>query len=544
MKFGAVKTAAARGAVLAHSAPTKSGVIKKGRVLQADDLARLLAAGFENVVVAQLEAGDIGEDEAAGRIAAAIAGPNIRIAAAFTGRANLLAAAPGLATIDAEALVALNRLDESLTVATVKPWDRLAAWQMIATVKIITFAVPAALLLRAEVLLAGRPPVVALAAFERRRVGLVLTTLPGTKPSVVAKRARAVGDRVEALGGRIGETRTVAHKAGAVGAAIAALAQAGLDPILVFGASAIVDRGDVIPAAVVAAGGTVEHLGMPVDPGNLAMLAHVGTAQVLGVPSCASSPKLNGFDWLLERHAAGRRATRDDIIAMAPGGLLMEIETRPQPRTGEPAVVAIAAPRIAAIVLAAGRSTRMGGANKLLEELGGVPILRRVVQEVGRSKAQALVVVTGHERARVEAAVAGLDVELVHNPRYADGISTSIGAGIGALDPAAVEGALVVLGDMPEVSAADVDRLITAFAPMEGRGICVPVRGGRRGNPVLWGGRHFAGLTQLDGDIGARHLIAANAEDVHEVEIGSDGIFADVDTPDLLSAVRKRLRDG
>ena len=107
-----------------------------------------------------------------------------------------------------------------------------------------------------------------------------------------------------------------------------------LDPILVFGASAIVDRGDVVPAAVRAAGGEVVHVGMPVDPGNLLMVGRIGRADVIGVPSCATSVKLNGFDWVLQRLLANLPVGRAEIVAMAPGGLLTEIEARPQPRGG------------------------------------------------------------------------------------------------------------------------------------------------------------------------------------------------------------------
>ncbi len=85
------------------------------------------------------------------------------------------------------------------------------------------------------------------------------------------------------------------------------MSAAGLDPIIVFAASAIVDRDDVIPAGLVAAGGTIVRLGMPVDPGNLMLLGHLGDTDVIGAPSCAASPKINGFDWILERRLAGAR---------------------------------------------------------------------------------------------------------------------------------------------------------------------------------------------------------------------------------------------
>src|SRR3954452_17864436 len=139
---------------------------------------------------------------------------------------------------------------------------------------------------------------------------------------------------------------------------------------IVFGASAIADRRDVIPSAVTAVGGTIEHFGMPVDPGNLMLVADLGGRPLLGAPGCARSPKENGFDWILARLLAGLPVTREDITGMGVGGLLMEIVTRPQPREApQPA-----GRRVAAIVLAAGRSTRMGGPNKLMAEIKGKPL--------------------------------------------------------------------------------------------------------------------------------------------------------------------------
>jgi molybdenum cofactor cytidylyltransferase len=354
---------------------------------------------------------------------------------------------------------------------------------------------------------------------------------------VVAKRRKAVVDRLERAGSGLLRSLVVAHDTAVVAAAIADLARDGADPILVFGASAIVDRGDVVPAAVVAAGGEVTALGMPVDPGNLLMLGRIGTTRVIGVPSCASSPKENGFDWVLERSLAGLPLSRRDIVEMGAGGLLMEIETRPQPRdrVADPAV---AASRIAAVVLAAGRSTRMGARNKLLEEIGGKPIVRHVAEAVAASRCDPVLVVTGHQADRVAGALAGLDVHFVHNADYAAGISTSLRCGIAAV-PTTADGAMVLLGDMPGITGRDIDAIAACFNPLEGRSICVPVRGGRRGNPVLWGRSLFAAIMSVTGDTGARHLLASHDDCVAEVAVDSDAIFNDVDTPDALEALRR-----
>jgi len=538
MKFDRIPLRTAAGAILAHSVATPGGVIKKGRVLTADELSRLAAAGIEDIIAARLEPGDVGEDQAAARVARAAAGTNTHSAAPFTGRANLFADVAGLADIDAAGVSALNSLDEGLTIATLPRFERVAAGQMVATVKIITFALPEPVVARAEMLARDAGGLVRIAPLRAKTAGLVLTRLPATKSSVLNKRRQAIATRLEGLGSHLGPVETVAHDAAAVAAAIGRMQAAGADPIIVFAASAIVDRGDVIPAGLVAAGGAILRLGMPVDPGNLMLLGRLGDTDVIGAPSCAASPKINGFDWVLERRLAGLEVSSADVAAMGLGGLLKEIATRPQPREGDDDAGPRHAPRIAALILAAGRSTRYGIANKLLEDLEGTPIVRHVASAALESRARPVVVVTGHEGERVSGALAGLDVRLIANPDYAQGLSTSLKAGLSAL-PADIDGVLVCLGDMPQITASHLDRLISAFAPKEGRAIAVPVHNGKRGNPVLFARSLFAEMGEAEGDTGAKYLIGRHAEEVAEVDLGTDAIFADVDTPEALARLKR-----
>lgn len=224
---------------------------------------------------------------------------------------------------------------------------------------------------------------------------------------------------------------------------------------------------------------------------------------------------------------------------MGVGGLLKEIASRPQPRAGTVAEGDMRrAPVIAAVVLAGGRSTRMGS-NKLLEPVAGKPIVRHVAEAALASQARPVVVVTGHQADDVRQALRGLDVAFVDNADYAAGISTSVKAGIAALSLRA-DGAVIVLGDMPELTGAQIDRLIAAFAPKEGRSIVVPVRNGRRGNPVLWAARYFDDMRAITGDAGAKHLLGAHGDQITEVDLASDSVLADIDTPEALEALRQR----
>jgi molybdenum cofactor cytidylyltransferase len=347
-------------------------------VLDAADIAVLEASGIERVFAARLEADDVGEDAAAGAVASALAGSGALAQEPFTGRANVHAASAGVALIDGHRVRALNRLHESLTVATVPPFEIVEPRQMLATVKVIPFAVPRAVVEQALALIAA-DPLVTLAPFVPHRAGLVVTVLPQTRQQLVAKTKSAIAARLEAMGSRLGEVEVTPHSIAAVKQAVERLLASGHAPVLIFGASAIVDRGDVVPQGLVEAGGEIVHLGMPVDPGNLLLLGRAGPVPVIGVPSCARSPKLNGFDWVLARILAGLELEPHDIMDMGAGGLLMEIPTRPLPRERNAPYVA-KAPNVAAIVLAAGSSRRMGGPNKLLAPVSGAPMVRRVAE--------------------------------------------------------------------------------------------------------------------------------------------------------------------
>jgi molybdenum cofactor cytidylyltransferase len=329
----------------------------------------------------------------------------------------------------------------------------------------------------------------------------------------------------------------VRHEEGVLSAAIKELLDLGAELVIVFGASAIADRRDVIPAALEDIGGTVEHFGMPVDPGNLLLIGNAGGIPVLGAPGCARSPVENGFDWVLMRLLAGLEVSRADLTGMGVGGLLMEIVTRPQPRKSADGE----GRNIAAVILAAGRSTRMGGPNKLLAEFNGKPLVRIATEQAIASKASDVIVVTGHQAAEVEKALAGLKVKFVRNPDFATGIASSVKAGIAAV-PQEADGAVVCLGDMPLIEAGLIDRLIDAFAPDRGQLIVVPVSDNRRGNPVLWSRRFFDELMTLDGDVGARHLIAKHSEAVAEVAAEGHGAFLDIDTPEALADAQQGKR--
>jgi molybdenum cofactor cytidylyltransferase len=536
MKFGPVAPGDAKGGIVVHSIRKGGLVLKKGRVVDDADIAALSAAGVTAITIARIEPGDVSEDEAAAGLAAAVAGGGVHVDHAFTGRANLFADVSGVVAVDRAGVDRFNEIDADITLATLEPFTPVVAGKIIATVKIIPFAISAAARDGALAVARAAAPLVRVVPYEVRRIGVISTVLPGLTDKVIEKTLHVTQQRLAPAGAKIVAEHRVAHNPAALARALAEVLDAGTELVIVFGASAIADRRDVIPAAVEAVGGVIEHFGMPVDPGNLMLVASARGRPVLGAPGCARSPRENGFDWVLQRLLCGLAVTRRDITAMGVGGLLMEIVTRPQPR-GD---AARPGRRVAAVVLAAGRSTRMGGPNKLLAEINGRPLVRIAAEEALASAAHPVIVVTGHQRDKVEAALAGLGVTLVHNPDFAGGLSTSLRAGVAAV-PDDVDGVIVCLGDMPQVNAPLIDKLIGAFDPEKGALVVVPVTGGKRGNPVVWSRRFFPDLTALSGDTGARHLIASIPEAVVEVPLSGTAALVDVDTPDALKAVKAEI---
>lgn len=537
MKFGPVPVGEAEAGIAVHSIRKDGLVLKKGTLIGPAEVAGLQAAGIAEIVVARLEPGDVSEDVAAAEIAAAVAGEGTRVDRAFTGRANLFAETAGVLVVDKPGIDRLNLIDEAVTFATLSAYKPVVAGEMIATVKIIPFAVAGAVRDAALSVTRDAPPLIRVAPYRIRKVGVVSTLLPGLSAKVIEKTLRVTAERLAPAGAVIVAERRVPHERSALTQALGEVLREGAELVLVFGASAIADRRDVIPSALEAIGGRIEHFGMPVDPGNLLLIGDANGRPVLGAPGCARSPKENGFDWVLMRLLAGLEVPREAITGLGVGGLLMEIITRPQPRK-EP--VAAGANRIAAIVLAAGRSTRMGGTNKLVAEIGGKPLVRIATEQAVASRAQPVIVVTGHQRERIEKALAGLPVRFVHNPDFADGLGTSLKAGIAAV-PAEADGVVVSLGDMPQVDAALIDRLIAAFNPEQGALAVMPTFNAKRGNPVLWSRRFFPELMAIEGDIGARHLITQYAEAVVEVPVTGTAAHVDVDTPEALRGVKAEI---
>jgi molybdenum cofactor cytidylyltransferase len=537
MIFGPVPLADALNGIAAHNLKTADRVIRKGEALSADTIEQLQQAGYEEIMVARLEPGDLTEGEAANRLGELLVSDGLTRSTDVHGRVNLFAAFAGLLKLDTELLHRLNLIDEAIALATLADFTAVKAGDMIATLKIIPFAVRTKTVLTAETLLRTGAPVFSLRPFRALRTGLILTKLPALKDAAIKRTITVTQNRVESRSGHMMKPVETAHETAVLGKGIQTHLTAGADLILISGASAVTDRWDVAPQAIVQAGGQITRFGMPVDPGNLICCGQIGQTPVIVLPGCARSPLLNGIDWILDRVFAGEQIGHADIARMGIGGLLKESSSRPVPRhhIAEPGA---AKTKIGAIVLAAGKSSRMGGQNKLLSMLsGGRPMIVQTVEAILGCTASPALVVTGHNAPQIRSALAGRHVQFVEAVDFANGMAASIATGIAALSNE-VDAALICLGDMPLIETAVLEALIAQFDPTEGREIIVPVYAGQRGNPVLWGRRFFSDLMSLRGDRGGRQILVDHMEFVVEVPVGTDSVLRDFDTPEQLAELK------
>ncbi len=528
MKFGRVILAEAKGAILVHALRLPARWLRKGAVLTAPDLAEMAEAGINDALVARPEPDELNENSAAAAVGAAGVAAHISVSDAFAGRVNLLAKAAGILEIDIAAINALNRIDPDITIATLPAYARVEAGQLLATIKIIPYAAKRDSVARAASALSGA---LKLHPVCKTTVSLILTRHEGLKPSLLEKGRKAIEARLSRLGLGLAEHRIVPHEATALAAAIKA---AKGEIVLLLGAVATADIRDTAPEALRLAGGQVSRFGIPVDPGNLLFIGALGGRQVLGLPGCVRALALNGADWVLERMICGVNVDEDMLVSMGVGGLLKEVPTRPMPRRTSQAQ----ARKFVVILLAAGQSRRMRGQDKLLQKLGGQTMLHHAAEVALKSAASEVLVALPPRHEARRTALKGLELRIIDAPDHGEGMGASLRNAMGHIG-ADIEGVIVALADMPEITPAHFDALIAGYDPAKGHEICRACdEAGRLGHPILFGRRFFESLSASAGDIGGRDILRDSAEFVLRVPTSGRGAALDLDTPEAWGAWR------
>ena len=336
MKFAPMPLSNAEGKILGHNVAGANGqrLLRKGKPLTQEDLQKLRELGRSSVYVAEVEPEDVDENTAARRVAEAVCGPGLHISGAASGRSNLLADEQGILRIDVGRLTQINECN-GITLTTLLTHSPVHAGQIVATVKIIPYAVPESVVSVVERVASESQPIVRVDALPSKSVGMVLSGSNSMQQKLISDFA-PLRDRIERLGSTVNRTDFVEldneEDENALADMLNQQVSSGVQMILIAGETAIMDKHDIVPRAVERAGGIVESVGAPVDPGNLLMLAYLRDVPVVGAPGCARSRKTNIVDWILPRLLVGDRLTRRDIVQLGHGGLLQDVRERGMPR--------------------------------------------------------------------------------------------------------------------------------------------------------------------------------------------------------------------
>lgn len=525
MRFGEYPLDQCVGHVLAHSLKLGDLRLSKGTIISPDHVAALNELGQQSITIAIVEEMDLAEDEAAERIGAKFKSANLQVTSPVAGRVNLIADKDGVLLINQEEINAFNNVDETITIATLTPFARVQKGMLLATIKIIPYGVSKRYLELALNCISTNS--VEISEFNPAFCDIILTKTEGFKQSLLKKGEAVLTERLRPLQLSVRSTQIVSHDALEIADAIASCTS---ENIFVLGASATSDREDVIPKAVVQSGGLIIRFGMPVDPGNLLMLAENGSKKIVGMPGCVRAPALNGADWVLERLAAGVEITSRDIAIMGVGGLLKEISQRPLPR----ATPKVRSQGVAAIVLAAGLSRRMGNDDKLFRQIKGQSLLRRSVTQISSADISTTFVVVRKITQAHHDELQGLNVQLIEAPEASLGMSASMRAGILAAGPN-VRAFLICLADMPDITHDHINTIIKAHDPEMDRLIVRPMTAsGKFGHPVLFDGKYYEDMASIEGDIGAKSVVQLAADQVFDIEM-DEAITTDLDTPQAWS---------
>jgi molybdenum cofactor cytidylyltransferase len=323
MKVEKVPVDKAPGHILLHNQMGHEGrrVLKKGHLLSEDDVSTLRELGKDEVYVAMLAQDDVAENEAARRIGDIVRTEHIETSTATTGRVNLLATSSGLFKVNQAGLLALNDR-ASITLATIANNTPVRPKKIVGTIKIIPYGVPEAELEAAAAVTRQESPLVDIKPFVVGRAALITTGSETAREKVVGSFTPALRERLAGYDTEMIEGPYVPENEADIGEALQWALGSGVGMILVAGETSIMDADDITPRAIKAIGGEIVHHGVPVEPGNLFLLAYRESIPIVGAPGCAKSKSYNVVDMVLPRLAAGERLSRRDLIELGHGGLL------------------------------------------------------------------------------------------------------------------------------------------------------------------------------------------------------------------------------
>jgi len=531
MKIQSIGPLKSIGLVLAQTYNLPDKTIPKGSVITNEIVAYLKTRNVEAILCAVPEEGDIHEDEAAEAISNAIDKSHLYAESASTGRVNFKSRALCLVRYERDLIRGVNLVDESIAFSIVEHNQLIAKNDLIATLKIIPFFTKKKYVDQVIKILA-KDALFKIHSLKKKEVALIQTCFEWQKKSIFTATSNVTRGRLEALGSPLKKETLIPHDHKSLCSEIESSIDSGAQVLLISGASAITDRSDYIPKAILSVGGEIIQFGLAVDPGNLLLIGQKGSTTIIGMPGCARSPKLNGFDWVLQLLMANIPINKEELADMGAGGLLMEIASRPLPRALAKSIKK-REKKIMGIILAAGNSTRMGKDNKLLRNIGDASLVRNTAVEMLKSDLDSCSIVLGYQSDKVAEVIKDLNINLILNPLWEEGQASSLKAALNTLD-ATYSDLLIMLGDLPGVTSKHINKIIEEHLLTNNRKskITIPSFNGKKGNPVIWGRSFFPDLSNLKGDVGGRALFSQHPAAINLLDMEDPAVVTDTDTPE------------
>ncbi len=519
------------GSVIAQTYNLPGKTISKGTFVTSDIVDYFKEDDVQNILCAVPDSDDIHEDEAANIISNAIDRSHLYTESASTGRVNFKSRSLCLVRYERELIKEVNLIDESIAFSIVEHNQLLAKNDLIATLKIIPFFTQKRYVDQVISILA-KNELFKTHSLNKKEVSLIQTSFEWQKKSMFKATSNVTRNRLEALDCSLNEEKLIRHDFEVLRSEIRSSIESGIDILLISGASAIIDRSDYIPKAILSEGGEIIQYGLAVDPGNLLLVGKIGKTAIIGMPGCARSPKLNGFDWVLQLLMADIPVVKEELAQMGAGGLLMEIASRPLPRALAKNVNK-QEKKIMGIILAAGNSTRMGKDNKLLKNIDGSPLIRNIALEITKSDLDSCSIVLGYQSDKVADVIKDLNINLILNPLWKEGQASSLKAALNSLT-SSYSDLLIMLGDLPGIKSGHINRIIEEHLSSENRSskITIPSFKGETGHPVIWGRSFFHDLSYLEGDVGGRVLFDQHPAAINLIEMDDPSVVTDTDTPE------------
>ena len=531
MKIENLDPEKSKGSILAQSYSLSERRLSKGTHVSKAIVELLNRENVKTILCAVPHAGDMHEDTAAKAISNAIDRKQIYAEEASTGRVNFKTPELCIVRYNRELIKKINLVNESIAFSIVEHNQLLAKNDLIATLKIIPFFASKIYVERVVALL-SKYEIFKIHRLEEKKVDFIQTYYNWQKRSIFKATSNVTRSRLDALGCLLEKETLIPHDHESLCSEIKSSLDSGAQVLLISGASAITDRSDYIPRAILSVGGEIIQYGLAVDPGNLLLIGQIGSTTVIGMPGCARSPKLNGFDWVLQLLMANIPITKEELADMGAGGLLMEIASRPLPRALSKSVYK-REKKIMGVILAAGNSTRMGKDNKLLRNVGDASLVRNTAVEMLNSDVDSCSIVLGYQSDKVAEVIKDLNISLILNPLWQEGQASSLKAALNTLDDTYSD-LLIMLGDLPGVKSRHINTIIEEHLLTNNRRskITIPSFNGKKGNPVIWGRSFFPDLSNLEGDVGGRALFNHHPAAINLLDMDDPAVVTDTDTPE------------